>query len=68
VGKKYTWNLQEHPGGGRASFSWVVLDPKGYRVKSGTAPTRAAATLAAEKIIWRFQRARETTGERPDRN
>jgi hypothetical protein len=53
MAKRYTSKVRpEHAG-----YVWGVLDADGRCVKSGYASSRAAAVLAAEKAIWRLERA-----------
>jgi hypothetical protein len=49
----YRWIIS-HVG---SDYGWALLDPTGERVSSGTAPSRAAAVVAAEQARWRIRQA-----------
>jgi hypothetical protein len=61
--QKYTSSIRAESGGGRPFFSWVVMDSGGNRVRSGTTPSRAAATLAAERAIWQLKNPKADQAE-----
>ena len=56
----YRWIIS-HVG---ADYGWAILNANGERVSSGTAPSRAAAVLAAERARLEIRKAGERSGTR----
>jgi hypothetical protein len=58
----YRWSLHQ----GQVEYAWAVFDQAGERVASGSAPSRAAAVLAAERAIWRLRCANPADATAPN--
>jgi hypothetical protein len=50
----YRWIIS-HAG---SDYAWALLDQNGERVSTGTASSRAAAMLAAERARWKIREAK----------